>query len=496
LITFNDLALSKGILKVLEELSFEQPTEIQAKSIPILLNSSNDFIGLAQTGTGKTAAFGLPLLDLIDPYSRKTQALIMAPTRELCKQIASQLEKFSKYSKSVKTLAVYGGQNISIQLTALKKNPQILIATPGRLIDLIKRKAIKLGELEYLVLDEADEMLNMGFKEAIDEILSYTPDETVKWLFSATMPREIQRIVKTYMEDPETVEINRENVVNTDITHQYVLVHRNDKFDALTRFLEINPDMHGLVFCRTRRDTQQVAESLLKHNYKADALHGDLSQQQRDRVMKRFKNNNLQVLIATDVAARGIDVDDLTHVFHYSLPEDLSYYTHRSGRTARAGKKGISMAFVEGNEKYRINRLQRQLKIDFEATQIPDAQQALFTRLQKWSEKIMNSKPNGLDKKIADQISENFDSISKEELIEKLIGLEFDSLSLNNTKNLNAKERSGGERSGGRSRGKGKGKPRRFDRSKSPRNFAAKRIKKNQSKSKSRFKPSNKKAKR
>jgi len=495
--TFNDLALSNEVLKVLKELSFEQPTEIQEKAIPILLNSTNDFIGLAQTGTGKTAAFGLPLLELIDHQSRKTQALVMAPTRELCKQITDQLLSFSKYVKGVNVLAVYGGQSISVQLSALKKKPQIVVATPGRLIDLIKRKAIRLDQLEYLVLDEADEMLNMGFKEAIDEILTYTPDLTTKWLFSATMPREIQRIVDTYMDAPETVRINRENVVNTDITHQYVMVHRNDKFDALTRFLETNPEMHGLVFCRTKRDTQHVAESLLKYNYKADALHGDLSQHQRDRVMKRFKNNSLQVLVATDVAARGIDVNDLTHVFHYSLPEDVAYYTHRSGRTARAGKKGISMAFVEGNEKYRINRLQKNLKITFETTEIPNAQEVLVIRLKKWSEKILNSKPTVFDKKLTALVNENLEELSKEELIQKLIAIELEGLSLTNTKNLNQKEREGGNRSK-RPRG---GKPSRFSRdrskSKSPRKFSSKRGEKNQTKSKTRsFKAGKRKAKR
>jgi len=491
LITFNDLALSENILKVLKELSFEQPTEIQAKAIPILLNSYDDFIGLAQTGTGKTAAFGLPLLELIDAQSRKTQALVMAPTRELCKQITDQLMTFSKYVKGVNVLAVYGGQNISVQLKALKKNPQIVIATPGRLIDLIKRKAVKLDQLEYMVLDEADEMLNMGFKEAIDEILSYTPELTTKWLFSATMPKEIQRIVNTYMDEPKTVKINRENVVNTNITHQYVMVHRNDKFDALTRFLETNPDMQGLVFCRTKRDTQNVAETLLKYNYKADALHGDLSQHQRDRVMKRFKNRNLQVLIATDVAARGIDVNDLTHVFHYTLPEDLSYYTHRSGRTARAGKKGISLAFVEGRDKFRINRLQKHLKINFEVTEIPNAKQVLSTRLQKWSEKIVNCKPNILDKKLTSLVNENFEDLSKTELIEKLISLELEGLSLTNTKNLNWKERPGDKSRGG-------GKPSRFNRRKPRGKFGgSKRNDKNQAKAKSRnFKAGKRKAKR
>jgi len=348
--TFKELGLSEEILRRLEEMEFHTPSDIQRESIPQLLEGDRDFIGLAQTGTGKTAAFGLPLLEMVDPKERHTQGLVLAPTRELGRQIAEQLGKFSKYMKGLKVLPVYGGAAIVNQIKDLKKPTHIIIATPGRLIDLIKRKAVKLDQLEFLVLDEADEMVSMGFKEELDEILSYTPETKQTWLFSATMAKEIKRIVDKYMDDPIEVKINSEDKVNKNIKHQFAVTRNSDKTEALTRMLDMDADMRGVVFCRTRRDTQELAESLLKKGYAADALHGDLSQQQRDRVMGRFKKHALQVLIATDVAARGIDVDDLTHVFHFNLPDEDAYYTHRSGRTARAGKKGISMAFIGAKE--------------------------------------------------------------------------------------------------------------------------------------------------
>ncbi|MEO1385315.1 MAG: DEAD/DEAH box helicase, partial [Bacteroidota bacterium] len=353
------------------------------------MEGDQDFIGLAQTGTGKTAAFGLPLLERIDPNAKHTQALILAPTRELGQQIAQQLGHFSKYLDRLNVLAVYGGANIMTQINALKRPQHVIIATPGRLIDLIKRKAVRLDRLEYLILDEADEMLTMGFKEEVDRILSYTPEERNIWLFSATMSADITRIVRTYMENPFEVKLNTRNEVNANISHQFAVVRRSDKLEALVRFLDVNPEMRGVVFCRTKRDTQNLAEDLLKKDYKADALHGDLSQHQRDRVMGRFKNHELQVLIATDVAARGIDVNDLTHVFHFSLPDDLSYYTHRSGRTARAGKKGTSIAFVNGREKYRVGHISKSLGISFEQVMIPSAEEIYDMRIKNWAEKIM-----------------------------------------------------------------------------------------------------------
>ncbi len=437
---FTALGLSEPILKVLSELSFEKPTEIQTEAIPKLLEKECDFIGLAQTGTGKTAAFGLPLLERIDTSNKKTQALVLAPTRELGKQIAEQLDTFSKYLPKVNVLAVYGGQAISTQIRALKKPQHIIIATPGRLIDLTKRKAVKLNDVDVLVLDEADEMLNMGFKDELDEILSHTPDDKITWLFSATMPNEIKRIVSNYMYNPEEVRIDAKNKVNTNIEHQFVMVRQPNKTEALIRFLDINPEMRGLVFCRTKRDTQNLAEELLKQNYKADALHGDLSQHQRDRVMKRFKAHHLQVLIATDVAARGIDVNDLTHVFHFTLPEDISYYTHRSGRTARAGKEGISIAFVNGREKFRINRLQKQLGISFEQILVPNISEVLAVRIENWCAQLLNQKTDGnLTATLSDKVFEYFEAITKEELLTKLLTKELSLMRLDNSGDLNEK---------------------------------------------------------
>ncbi len=451
---FKQLGLSKPILKVLEELEFTKPTEIQEQAIPLLLEGHSDFIGLAQTGTGKTAAFGLPLLERIDPSNRSTQALVLAPTRELGQQIAEQLETFSKYMEKVNVLAVYGGAAISNQIRALKKPTQVIIATPGRLIDLIKRKAVFLDELEYLVMDEADEMLNMGFKKELDKILSYTPVEKLTWLFSATMPSEIKKIVKKYMEDPVEVKIDVKNKVNTNIEHQFAVLKRSDKLEALCRFIDIYPEMRAVVFCRTKRDTQELAESLLQINYKADAIHGDLSQKQRDRVMGRFKKNDLQLLIATDVAARGIDVNDLTHVFHFTVPDDESYYTHRSGRTARAGKKGISISFINGREGYKIRNFEKKLKINFQQVEIPDADKIASIRIEKWAENIlMTNQSERLNAKLVKKVSKLFSSISKEELIENLLSIQLDQLNLGSNKDLNTETEKSDRKEGGRGRG-------------------------------------------
>lgn len=456
MIKFDQLGLSDNLLEAIRELGFETPTEIQEKAIPQLLTENRDFIGLAQTGTGKTAAFGLPLLERLDPAQKATQALILAPTRELGQQIADQLFKYSKYQERINVLAVYGGASIQNQMKALKKTQHVIIATPGRLIDLIKRKAIKLESIRYLVLDEADEMLNMGFKEDIDKILSYTPDYKNTWLFSATMPKEIRKIVKKYMENPAEVQVNSKNEVNTDIDHYYALVRHSDKTEALSRILDISPDMRGVVFCRTKRETQDLAEKLLKQDYKADALHGDLSQAQRDRVMRRFRKHELHVLIATDVAARGIDVDDLTHVIHHSLPDDNSYYTHRSGRTARAGKSGISLSFVSGKEKHRIHKLEKQLGIKFERIFIPNANDIAKVRIEDWCVKVHNTSTTGkVTKKMKSDASRIFADVSKDELIEKLLVLELDKLKTDSSKDLNDTEPKGGGGGGGGSRRRG-----------------------------------------
>ncbi len=438
MITFEQLRLSHQVLKALADIGFTHPTEIQQQAISSLLIENRDFIGLANTGTGKTAAFGIPLLERMDPAEKQTQALVLAPTRELGQQIAQQLNLFAKHLGKINILPVYGGASITAQMQALRKTQQIIIATPGRLIDLISRKAVKLDKLRFVVLDEADEMLNMGFKEDIDKILSYTPAEKLTWLFSATMPPEIRKIVKKYMDDPVEVKTKSGIQVNENIEHQYVMVKQADKPEALTRFLDIHQNMRGLIFCRTRRDTQNLAETLLKKNYKVDALHGDLSQPQRDRVMKRFKTHDLQILIATDVAARGIDVDDLTHVFHYTLPDDHSYYTHRSGRTARAGKTGISIAFINTREKAKIDKLQKKLNINFKKVRIPASEEIADIRLENWCRQILEKKPNGkLHPQLLAKAELIFGNLSKEELIAKLMVNELEKLNLGTSGDLN-----------------------------------------------------------
>lgn len=436
--TFKELGLSSEILKALSEIGFEQPSEIQAKAIPQLVDGFDDFIGLAQTGTGKTAAFGLPLLERIDPSKDHTQALILAPTRELGQQIAEQLKIYGKYLRKINMLAVYGGAAITNQIKALKRPQHIIIATPGRLIDLIKRKSVKLDKLEILILDEADEMLNMGFKDELDKILSYAPEEKLTWLFSATMPREIKDIVNTYMDDPVEVKIDRKNTVNTNIEHQFVFVRRSDKTEALTRFMDMSPNMVGVIFCRTKRETQELAEDLQRQQYQVDALHGDMSQAQRDRVMRRFKAHQLKVLVATDVAARGIDVQDVTHVFHHSLPDNNEYYTHRSGRTARAGKEGLSIAFINGRERYKIRSLEKQLGIYFKQVMIPNQSDISKIRLENWALDVLKqSSKSGADKEVLENAAMLFSGLSKEELIGKLISRELSHLNLNDERDLN-----------------------------------------------------------
>ena len=456
--SFKSLGLSSEMLKGLEDLGFQQPSEIQAQAIPLLLDGDNDLIGLAQTGTGKTAAFGIPLLERVDPDDPRTQALILAPTRELGQQIAEQLALFSKYQEQVNVLAVYGGAAIINQIKALKKPQQVIIATPGRLIDLIERKAVDLSALGILVLDEADEMLNMGFKDELDKILSYTPVEKLTWLFSATMPAEIQKLVQNYMNAPLEVRVATKNEVNKNIDHRFVITQGAKKSEALMRFLDHETALRGVGFCRTKRDTQNLAEYLLKSDYKADALHGDLSQAQRDRVMKRFKNHELQVLIATDVAARGIDVNDLTHVFHMALPDDPSYYTHRSGRTARAGKKGISLVFATGRDRGRLERLADKLDISFSQADVPTPEDIKAAKIEKWVQQILDTRPKGkIDGQLFFEVANTLAGLSKEELLAKLLVLELErSNSSSDGDDLNQRFSSGGHK-GGRSKGGGGG---------------------------------------
>ena len=435
---FQRLGLSQNVLNAIEHLGFETPTDIQCEAIPHLLSGERDFIGLAQTGTGKTAAFGLPLIQRLDPSNAHVQALVLAPTRELGQQIAQQIELFAKYLDGIQMTAVYGGANISSQISQLRKPCQLVIATPGRLIDLAKRGAISMDQIKCVVLDEADEMLNMGFKEELDIILALTPDDRSTWLFSATMPKEIRRLVKHYMNDPYEVRIDSKTVVTEQIEHRFALVRNTDKAEALTRFMDLNEELFGVVFCRTKRETQELAEELMKKGYRADALHGDLSQPQRDRVMKRFKLKHLQVLIATDVAARGIDVQDVTHVFHFNLPNDNAYYTHRSGRTARAGKKGISIAFINRREKAVLNRMASALDIDFAPISIPDSKAIASARLDRWAQVVMEREENqGLPMDLWFAMQEKFEGVSKDALLNRLVSLELSKLHVTRGKNLN-----------------------------------------------------------
>jgi ATP-dependent RNA helicase DeaD len=423
---FETLGLSKGLVESVQLLGFETPTPIQEQAIPVLLTGNRDFVGLAQTGTGKTAAFGLPLLDLVDDKSQDTQALVLAPTRELGLQITNDLENFSEKFKRFNIVAVYGGAAISEQIRKVKRGAQIIVATPGRLIDLIDRKAINLSAIKYVVLDEADEMLNMGFKEDLDKILSFTSKEKSTWLFSATMPREVRAIMKNYMTDPFELQVGEQNKGNANIEHAYVMVQDRDKYLALKRILDYTPDIFGLIFCRTRIDTQKIAEMLMKDGYNADALHGDLTQQQRDRVMVKFRQRSLQILVATDVAARGIDVDDITHVIHLNIPDEMEFYTHRSGRTARAGKKGISIAMISKRELGRIKQIEKTLKAPFKRMMVPTGPEVCQKQLLGLMHKVHEVKVN--EAEIAEflpQVYEALDGLTKQELIKRFASIEF-----------------------------------------------------------------------
>ncbi len=424
--TFQTLGLSKGLSDAVQLIGFETPTPIQEQAIPLLLAGNRDFIGLAQTGTGKTAAFGLPLLDLVDENSRETQALVLAPTRELGLQIVSDLENFSERFKKLNITAVYGGASISEQIRKVKRGAQIIVATPGRLIDLLGKKAVNLTTIKYVVLDEADEMLNMGFKEDIDEILSTTPDTKFTWLFSATMPKEVRAIARNYMSDPQEITVGDKNTGNVNIEHQYIVTQERDKYNALKRILDYTPDIFGLIFCRTRIDTQRIAESLMKDGYNADALHGDLNQAQRDRVMMKFRQKSVQILVATDVAARGIDVDNITHVIHMNMPDEMEFYTHRSGRTARAGKKGISIAMVSNRETGRLRQIEKTLKTTFVKIPVPTGQEVCQKQLLALMHKVHEVKVN--EKEISEflpAVYEALKDLTKDDLIKRFASIEF-----------------------------------------------------------------------
>lgn len=444
---FEALGLGNSIVKAVTELGFETPTPIQDKVIPELLKGNTDLVALAQTGTGKTAAFGLPLTSLIDFNSRDTQAVIICPTRELCMQITRDLQSYTKYVTGANIVAIYGGASIDTQTREIKKGAQIVVATPGRLNDMIDRRRVNLSNVRYAVLDEADEMLNMGFKEDLDTILSQTPEEKNTWLFSATMPDEVLRISKNYMTNPVEITAGTKNSGNENIEHIYYVVQARDKYAALKRIADSNPDIFAIVFCRTRIETQEIADSLIKDGYGADALHGDLSQQQRDHVMKRYRARSLQMLVATDVAARGIDVNDVTHVINYNLPDEIENYTHRSGRTARAGKLGISIAIINMKEVGKIRIIERIIKKKFTQGILPTGFEAcekqLFSLVKKVHDVDVNEEAIA---KYMPKIYAELEDLSKEEIIKRFASMEFNRFLdyYKNAPDLNAK--TGGDR--------------------------------------------------
>ena len=423
---FSELGIRHDIVNAISDLGFSNPTPIQEQAIPVLLSGSNDFVGLAQTGTGKTAAFGLPLLELLDFEENYPQALVLCPTRELCLQITNDLNNYSKNVKNVNVVAVYGGASISDQLRQIKRGVQIVVATPGRMLDIINRKAIDFSQVQYVVLDEADEMLNMGFQEDIDQILSTTPDDKKTWLFSATMPAEVRRIAKKYMDNPHELTMGSKNTGNANIDHEYYVVRARDKYAAFKRIVDFNPEIFGIVFCRTKIETQEIAESLIKDGYNADSLHGDLSQQQRDKVMKRYRERSLQLLIATDVAARGIDVNDVTHVINYSLPDEIENYTHRSGRTARAGKTGVSISIINSKELGKIRQIERVIGKQFVKTEIPNGFDVCEKQLFALVHKVHNVEVNEEQiEQYIPRIMDEFKDLSKEDIIKRFASLEF-----------------------------------------------------------------------
>ncbi|MCK6618535.1 MAG: DEAD/DEAH box helicase [Cyclobacteriaceae bacterium] len=424
--SFQSLGLSQELTQAVQLIGFETPTPIQEKAIPVLLKGNRDFIGLAQTGTGKTAAFGLPLLELVDEKIQATQALVLAPTRELGLQIVSDLENFTENFKNLSIVAIYGGASISEQIRKVKRGAQIIVATPGRLIDMLGRKAVNLNTIRYVILDEADEMLNMGFKEDIDEILSKTPNEKITWLFSATMPAEVRGIASNYMHNPVELTVGEKNTGNVNIEHKYMVVNESNKYSALKRLLDFTPDIFGLIFCRTRIDTQRIAENLLKDGYNADSLHGDLNQAQRDKVMMKFRSRSLNILVATDVAARGIDVESISHVIHMNLPDEMEFYTHRSGRTARAGKKGISIALITPKELGKIRQLEKRLKSPFSQIPIPTGPEVCQKQLLALMRKVHEVKINEKEiESFLPAVYEELKDLSKNELIKRFASIEF-----------------------------------------------------------------------
>ena len=437
---FHKLGLEDHLIQAVTDLGFETPSEVQEKTIPLLLEDDIDLVALAQTGTGKTAAFGFPMLQKIDIDSRTTQGLILSPTRELCLQITNEMKLYGKHCKGLNVTAIYGGASITDQAKQVKRGAQIIVATPGRMKDMISRRLVDISKIEYAVLDEADEMLNMGFFEDITEILSHTPDEKSTWLFSATMPKEVSLIAKKFMANPTEVTVGHKNMGSKNVSHEYFLVGARDRYQALKRLADANPEIFSVIFCRTKRDTQKVAEQLIEDGYNAGALHGDLSQNQRDVVMKSFRAKQIQMLVATDVAARGLDVNSLTHVINHKLPDQIENYTHRSGRTGRAGKTGISIALVSSKEKGRIGAIERIIKQKFVLGKVPSGKEICQNQLMHLIDKV-----NAIEVKESEiveflpSIYEKLEGLTREELIQKFVSLEFNSFLsyYENAKDLN-----------------------------------------------------------
>ena len=450
---FKALGLQKSLLDAVADLGFETPSEVQEKAIPLLLEDEIDLVALAQTGTGKTAAFGFPLIQKIDSESRTTQGLILSPTRELCLQITNDLKLYAKYEKSINVVAIYGGASITDQARQVKRGAQIVVATPGRMKDMIGRRLVDISKISYCILDEADEMLNMGFFEDIKDILSNTPKEKSTWLFSATMPKEVSVIAKKFMHSPIEITLGDKNAGATTVQHEYYVVGGRDRYPALKRLADTNPDIFSVIFCRTKRDTQKVAEKLIEDGYNAGALHGDLSQNQRDLVMNSFRKKQIQMLVATDVAARGIDVDDITHVINYQLPDEIETYTHRSGRTGRAGKSGISMVIVTRSELRKIKAIENKIKQKFISKTIPTGMEICEIQLYHLANKIKDTEINEEVENYLPAINDVFQGIDREELIKKIVSVEFTRFFnyYNKTRDLNTTDsRERGERRGDR----------------------------------------------
>jgi len=426
---FKQLGLSKEITDALEKIGYQIPTEIQEKTIPAILNEKNDIKAFAQTGTGKTAAFSLPIIEQIDTESKQTQAIILSPTRELALQIAKNIQEFSKNIKELKTVCVYGGSNIDNQIKDLKKGAQIVVGTPGRTVDLIKRSALKLHNIKWVVLDEADEMLNMGFKEDLDIILEETPNNKQTFLFSATFPKEVEAIAKNYMNKPIEISAGKKNIGADTVEHELYVVPERQRYATLKRIVDMNIDMYGIIFCRTRRETQEISDKLIQDGYTVDSLHGDLSQAQRDLVMRKFRSKKIQILVATDVAARGIDVNELTHVINHRLPDQIESYTHRSGRTGRAGSKGISVVIINGKEQGKIRQIERIINKKFIEKEVPKGKDIVNAKLDQYVAKIKNLEVDSdkMDEHLK-KITSQLKRLTKDELIKRFVYIEFESL--------------------------------------------------------------------